>query len=151
MKKGFLLVFVVFFSFLIVACGSNSKNERTEEQLLDDYVDAFTNQKYNKLKDIFIDFWLENYTEEIFNEAIQNIKNTYGDDYKISYKIESKNKISQDELAELNKIIKDYYNYEVSECYSLKVKLTYKGSLLTKDESDEFDYCKLNNKWYLSL
>lgn len=145
MKKG-LFIFLLVSMFFITACGSS----KSEEKLLDYYVDAYTNGNLDSLKKVFHSMWLENITQEVVDNGIKDLKEQYGDDYKLTYEIISKKKIDQDEYKDTYELFKKE-NVEMTDCYSLDVILKYKGSKSSNDEEYNLYYCKFNGEWFLSF
>ncbi len=150
MKKRFLLLFVAVVA-LFTACGGS----RSAEGLIEKYVQGFNDADASKIRDTYPDFYVKFYDGQITDSTLETMrkgyKETYGDDVKITYKIESKEKVSDEELAHANSTLKSKYNTneEASECYSLKVVLTYSGSKKTEDTKWSLGYCNYGGTWYL--
>lgn len=158
MKKGLLLVTLLVMVVFVTACGSKygSKSSRTVENLLDEYVDAYTKADVDLAKDIFPPFYVEYakdmLTKERLEQSLASAKEEYGDDFHITYEITDKTKFTADELDTLNNKMANYYNAKVkaSECYKLKGTITFKGSKFEDpDPIDSMAYCKYDDGWYL--
>lgn len=146
MKKSILLIILVA-AFFITACGSS----RSETELLDYYVEAYSKGDYEAFKKAFPQTLIENMTKEAIDSGIENIKKEYGDDYTIKYVYKGKKKLDFEEYKDDYEMIKNYYGVEMSDCYSLDVVFTYSGSKSTKDEIYDLKYCKFDGEWYLTI
>ena len=145
--KKVILVVLVLSAFFITACGSS----RSETELLDYYVEAYTKGDYEAFKKAFPHVLIENVNKEAFELGIENIKKEYGDDYTIKYEYKSKRKLDLKDYEDDYEMIKSYYGVEMSDCYALDVVFTYSGSKSTKEENYDLKYCKFDGEWYLTI
>lgn len=163
MKKKILLI--VLLSILIfTGCQSKDNNkietkteERTMEYLLDRYVEAYSKADMDAVKDMFPPYYIEyskNFlNKEFLEKRIEEAKQVYGDDYKITYEVGESTKLTDEELERTNNIMKNEYDAkeDASECYKYEVKIKFKGSLYEDPDSaySFMGYCKYNDKWYI--
>ena len=143
MKKKILLI-IILSVFFIAGCSSS----KSEEKLLDYYVEAYTKGDYSALKKVFPEVIIENFKKENLEMSVQSLKETYGEGFEISYKIISKG-TPDDTDYELFK--KMYDSVELSDCSKLDVVFSYSGSKSSKDETFDLFYCKVNGEWYLLI
>lgn len=156
MKKKILLCLTILLAMImIVGCGKSSK-ERTIEYLLDRYIDAYSNADMDAVKDIFppfyIDYSKDVLTKEKIEKDIKEAKEYYGDDYKITYKVGNKTKMTDEELEKLNDNMINTYNAKekATECYKYEVSIMFKESKKEDPESmTTMGYCKYDNLWYI--
>ena len=159
MKKLHLLLVVLLAVLFITGCGSKgykNKSTRTVEDLLDEYVEAYTKADVELAKDLFPPFYVEYaknvLTTERLEQGLKNSKERYGDDFNITYEVTGKTKYTDEELETLNKKMESYYNSKdnATECYKFEGTITFKGS---KEEDPDplttMAYCKYDGSWYL--
>ena len=161
MKKTFILLTVFCCAFLITACGSGSgsvKKNATVEELLDVYLDAFMNADEEKMVSVFPSFMEEDVRKYLGKDALEqqisSMKEEYGDDYKITYKINNTIKANESQLESVNNSLKKHYSNATaaSECYGYEGTFTYAGSKGSEDGSlSEVIYCKFNDAWKLVI
>ena len=164
MKKSYFLILLLLVAF-VTACGSSSnsksgvdnKKTRTIEDLMDAYVIAYTKADIDAAKKIFPKYYNERYkdqlTKERLEESLSKAKNSYGDDFNITYEIKSKTKMTDDELNAFNTSIATRFNTseKASECYKLDGTITFTGSKFTDpDPLSSAAYCKYDGEWYLA-
>ena len=158
MKKGLFLVVLFVAVVLVTACGSKygNKSSRTVEDLMDEYVEAYTKADVELAKDIFPPFYNEYakdmLTKERLEQALENAKEEYGDDFHITYEITKKTKMTDEELKEINDKMATRYNAkeEASECYKFEGTITFTGSKFEDpDPISTMKYCNYNGAWYL--
>lgn len=153
-KKRNLLVYLFISIILLTACGSNSS--RTAENLLDQYVKAYTTADVDFALDLLPSFYQEHlkkmYTKEKFDASLASYKKEYGDDFNITYEINDKVKYTYEELDSLNEYMTSNYNAKEKalECYNLVGTFKYKGSKKESSFSLSMQrYCKYGEVWYL--
>ena len=159
MKKGLLLAILFVTVIFVTACGSGkSKSTRTIEDLMDQYIEAYTKPDVKLAKDLFPPFYVKYVeernalTQEILEQALEHAKEEYGDDFRITYEITSKTKMTAEELEELNNQMASRYNAEekASECYKYTGSITFTGSKFEDpDPIDPMKYCNYNGSWYM--
>lgn len=146
---------VVVTLFTITGC-ELFKEKRTIDYLMEGYIKAYTKADIDATKDIFPKFYLDYnkkyVTQESLDKELKDAKETYGDDFNITYKVEKETKFTDEELDKLTKKMKDYYKAEekTKECYKYKGTVTLKGSKKTSDLSmDTIARCNYDKTWYL--
>lgn len=155
MKKG-IIVFLLLVAIFVTACGGSSKSSRTVEDLFDQYAKAYTTANLKLAQDLFPPYYIEYakdlLTQDRLDNSLKNAKEIYGDDFTITYKINEKTKLTDDELDTLNKGIASTFKTEdkASECYKLDGTITFKGSdYEDTDPISTMKYCKYDSGWYL--
>lgn len=155
-KKVLLCLLVILTLFTITGCKSTSKEKRTVEYLLDQFVKEYMTADADITKDIFppyyVDYAKEYMTNEYLQKTLNEDKEKYGKDFNISYELKSKEKFTDEELYSFNKKIVDYFKTDLKakECYKLDGDLIYKGSKKEDKESlSSFGYCNYDDEWYL--
>ena len=156
--KKYILVLLLVLCFC-VGCDKIKEfiggKERTAEELLDKYVDAFMTADPEKARDILPSFVInykpEKYTKEKYAENLKREKGHFGDDMVASYVLKEKKHLSKEELSELNDEIHKYFNTSdnASDCYMLDGTITLKGSLGEDPDPIGMYYCKYDGTWYL--
>ena len=157
MKKGLLITILLVAIVFVTACGSKgSKSTRTVEDLLDEYVEAYTKADVELAKDIFPPFYIEYaknmLTKDRLEAALESAKEPYGDDFHITYEIKSKTKMTEEELKAVNDRMASRYNSkdDASECYKFTGTITFVGSKFEDpDPIDSMIYCNYSGAWYL--
>ena len=132
------------------------KDKRTVEYLLDLYVKAYTKADTQAVKDMFPSFYYEysksSFTKAKLEAALKEAKETYGNNFNVTYKITKTKKVDSDELEEINDDMSYYYDADVeaTECYKYEGTITFKGSKSQDTDSiDSLRYCKFDGVWYL--
>ena len=159
MKKGLLLAVLLVAVVFVTACGSNSsKSSRSLEDLLDQYVEAYTKADVKLAKDLFPSYYID-YVEERglltkdqLEASLENAKEEYGDDFHITYEINGKTKMTSEELDELNEKMASRYEAKekASECYTIDGTITFAGSKYEDpDPLSSMAYCKYSDGWFL--
>ncbi len=152
MKKIFLIIIFVSV-FMITGC---VKKEKTVEDLLDEYIVAYTTADVELTKEIFPSFYIEYskeyLTKERLEKSLQSDKEKLGDDFKATYDITKKTKMTDEELENINKKMTDTYKAteNATECYKLEGTMTFKGSKdQIVDSLSSVGYCKYSSNWFL--
>ena len=153
MKKILSILCVLLITITLTGCGTISTSgaeESSVEQLLDLYVKSFEENKLETLYKVFPEFYIKeiNMTQEKMTTIYERNKDEFGDDFKVTYKINSKEKISTDKLNQLNDNFKKY-NVKVTECYEVNTTITFSGSKFTDPDTYPLGYCKIDGKWYI--
>ena len=159
MKKTLILLVAVCCVFLLTGCGSSSvSNNASVEDLLDDYIEAFMKADNKKLLNIFPSFMESDvnkyFSEEALKNQVASLKEQYGDDFKITYKINETIKATDEQLSTFNNSLKNHYSnaIEASECYAYDGEFVYKGSKSSETGSlSDIVYCKFDNAWKLVI
>lgn len=153
MKKILSILYVLLITITLTGCSAISTSgseERSTEKLLDLYVEAFTKNDLQILYKVFPEFYIKvaNITQEYMTKIYERNKEEFGDDFKVTYKINSKEKVSAEELEQFNSNLKKY-NAKVTECYEVNTTVTFSGSKFTDPDTYPLGYCKINGKWYI--
>lgn len=154
MKKYLGLFVIMLLAVVMTGCGGSktlTKNS-TPEELLDVYMEGFKNVDPDKVISIYPDFAKDYYKKYITKERIQRSLDNYGRNVELSYEITGKDKLSDDELEELNENIKNVFTNPVlpSECYKINGSTTIKGSDEEHtSEITELWYCDFDGSWRL--
>lgn len=155
-KKVLFILLSIGMLFMLSGCFSNK--EKSYKDLLDLYIEAYSEPSIEKTAQVFppfyMDFSKEFMTQEYLEKALEEEKKTYGDDLKLSYELTNKEgtKLSDEELGKLNETMARTYKSTVnaSECYKYEGKMYMKGSLSENNFSlSIFKYCKYDKDWYL--
>ena len=159
MKKYIIVILLVF--CFCTGCDKLNEilggKERTAEELLDKYVDAFMTADPEKARDIFPSFIInykpEAFTKEKFEEDLKRERGFFGDDMVASYVLKEKKHLSSSELSELNEAIHKYFNVSdtASDCYMLDGTMTLKGSKGEDPDPIGMYHCKYDGTWYLVM
>lgn len=90
----------------------------------------------------------KDYNEDL-KEELDDAKEMYGNNVKMTYKVTDKEKIEKDELEKVAKDLSDEYETQVkiSEGYILTVDVTTKGSKKEEKDSTKFRVYKINGSW----
>ena len=157
MKKVLLTILLII---IVTGCSNNLQapvNDRVLESLMNRYVDAFKKADYKKMQDVMPSFvFISNVTQfsqEVFDRDMKELRETYGDNYNISYVINKRQHLNSDELSKLNELIQNSFktNETASDCYYLDITMNYSGTKNTQKESLSSYYCEYNNTWYLII
>ena len=81
-------------------------------------------------------------SESTFNNHVKRLRNTYGDDFKIEYKILEKEKVDLGAYS----LYSDY----IDEIQKVKVEFTFSGSKKSGTSTKTFRIIKTDGKWVLS-
>jgi len=151
--KNYLKIFlVVGLLFIASGCGKTVSNNSSVEDLLDVYMEGFKNADVDKMLSVYPDFAKDYYGKYVTEENVRNALDNYGDNIKLSYDITGKEKLSSEELNQLNEEIKQTFtNYVLpSDCYKISGTTEAKGS---KNKNmgtiKNMWYCNFNDTWRL--
>lgn len=153
MKKKIIICLLVV---LFTLTGCKLSFGRTYENLLKDYTNAYSKGDLKTIQKIFppyyVEFSKDIVTQEYLDKQVNTLKSTFGDDFKITYEITGKTKLTNDELKTLNEKMAKYYNAKdnATECYKYEGDLIIKGSKNeSKSSLSSIGYCKYKNTWYI--
>jgi len=164
MKKKIFITLLIILTLFITGCTNKSDTEkrksneetRTMKYLMNDYIKIYNEASLEAVKNIFPNYYIESAQDIVNQENLDNNKKNniekYGKDFKASYKILKEEKMSEEELEELNNKIKESYNTEnnATECYKYEGTIILDGSLYDEVISlGTLLRCKYNNKYYL--
>ena len=143
---------MLLLTITITACSNptSSSDEYSVEQLLDFYVEIAGKNKVELLPKIFHKSYIEGYgiSKEKMTSIYEQSKEEFGDDFTVTYKVNSKEKISNEKLDQLNNSL-SRFNIKASECYEVNVTITYSGSKCTDPDTYPLGYCKIDGAWYI--
>lgn len=157
MKKILLTILLIIF---VTGCSNNLQapvNDRVLESLMNRYVDAFKKADYNKMQNVMPSFvFVSNITQfskEVFDQKIKELREKYGDNYNISYVINNRQHLNSDELSKLNELIQNSFktNELATDCYYLDGTINFSNSNKKSDESLNAYYCEYSDIWYLII
>ena len=93
---------------------------------------------------------MEEYTDDdAMEERLDELKDEYGSNVKISYKVTDKEKIKKEDLQKVQKYIKKNYDADVKVTagYKVKTEVTFKGKDDKDTNKDTVYVYKIDNKW----
>lgn len=99
-----------------------------------------------------IDDYYDGETDEFMDMLTDGLKDDYGKNIKISYKVIDKDKLSKKEIKSIEKDI-EYSSDEkvnIKEAYELEVEMIIKGSEDKDKDETEMTVIKIGSKWYLT-
>jgi len=94
--------------------------------------------------------------DEMFDEMAESLNDMYryeyGKNFKISYKITSKDKLDKSDLKDYRDSLKDSFDkrMKVTKGYKVKVKAEFKGKDDEDTEKMKLDVIKVNGKWIVA-
>lgn len=91
-------------------------------------------------------------TEDVFAEVTNNYKESCGDDFKITYKINKAEKMNEDELTQVNENFSTFSSgssEKVSQGYKLEILETAKGSKDKVEKTMNLSVGEAGGKWYI--
>lgn len=89
--------------------------------------------------------------EEAWDETKDYNEEEYGDNWRVTYKIESKKKIKDSKIKKIARALNDQYDIKkssVKKGFDLKVEWEIKGSEDDEDDTLKFAMLKIGGKWY---
>lgn len=149
---GFLLLAVILFLIF----GSN-----TFETPIQNIVNGFNRADFNTYIKAIPDFIVkeelsssEDYEEakKGFMDEIEDFKEEFGQNYKLSYKVLDKTPIDVDKLRDLEEDISDAYHKKVrvTEGYKVKIMASVSGEKKKEEKETTYRVYKIDGKWYLT-
>ena len=155
-KKIFIVFILVVVALILGGCGetdNNSDKEKssgsTYETPVKYYTESVESGDYKTFKKSFPPF-MDIADEDDLITIRESLEEEYGKDFKITYKITDKKKFTDEEIEDEQEDIGDYCkkNVEVEEGYTLKVKITVKGSENKKTNEVKMKVVKIDGEWY---
>lgn len=166
MKK--LLMILLFLTVLLCSfagCNMDREKKKEEEKVTassyEDPVDVYMKVYSGALtkNDLKYFYPAEYWNFNVLDEEWENLQNTmevltanmseeFGDDYKVTYKIVSREEM---ELEEIREVMKDAYNVppeDIEKAYALEVEMTAKGSELEDTVTQNKVVMKIRGMWY---
>lgn len=161
-NKSFIKILIVL-TILVVSvgmlmgCGINKNEEKIPEyeEPVKSFIEGMSEANSEKFLNAFPEFlskyMKQSFTNDSLNEILEDAKEEYGEDLKMTYKIADKKELSEEELKQQKENLKENYGQEVSieEGYKLTVEITTKGNKKEETDSDEFLVYKIDGKWCL--
>lgn len=159
--KGMILCAVVLLLILIIPIVNASNSYKT---VMKTYCKSIMKQDYEKYKSTFPTFVAENGLEGLMLFAYDTGENfiqtkynsyadTYGENLKVSYKINDRTKLSKDELSQYSKsandLCKDGSKIDFKKGYTLNITMKYKGKITSNEEEVSVVVVKYNGNWYI--
>lgn len=91
---------------------------------------------------------LKDLLEKSYEMSHNEIKERFGENFSISYRIQRENRMTDKELEEMEKLLNEAYEdeYDVDDGYTLKVKLIIEGKT-TDSEISTLKVWKINDEW----
>jgi hypothetical protein len=89
--------------------------------------------------------------EDYADEKIEYLDDEFGDDWRVTYKIEDKEKISDSKLKKIARALHDDYDIKkssVKKGFDIELELEIKGSEDDDDGDDDIAVLKIDGKWY---
>ena len=149
---GFLLLAVILFLIF----GTN-----TFETPIQNIVNGFNKADFNTYLKAIPDFIVkeelsssEDYekAKKGFMDEIDDFKEEFGQNYKLSYKVLDKTPIDVDKLRDLEEDISDAYHKKVrvTEGYKVKIMASVSGEKKKEEKETTYRVYKIDGKWYLT-
>lgn len=152
MKKLVKVIAVVgvLFATMILLTGCGSKPYK---KVLDKYYKSQEKADSKMIVSIFPDFMEAEdvFDDDAMEDRLDSLKDKYGDNVKIKYKITDSEKLDKDDIKEIEESIEERYDEDVKiqEAYKVEVEATYKGSEDSETEDEELGFIKIKGKWYM--
>lgn len=153
--KAFMPILIILVVLVVaLGCIFIFKGMDSYEKPLKNAVKVFQNGDGEALKDMFI----TKYQKEIKDkeqkqlDATAKLMNTvfeayYGDGFKVTYKINDKEKLSDDDYEALTEMLGADADSKISDAYKLKVTFTLKGDNAEDSNDSELIVIKYDGKW----
>lgn len=122
------------------------KSQKIEKMIPDEYLEYLEEEHERDIDDIIDE------AKEDWEDAEETLEDQYGKNYKVSYKILYKGKLSKDEIEDVRDSLKDRYNISkssVKQAYEMYVKITIKGSEDKQTTKGVFYSVNIDGSWYL--
>ena len=100
--------------------------------------------------DVDIDDILDQ-AEEGLDDTLENLEDEYGDNIRVSYKVEKKKQLSDKKAKGIAEALADEYDLDeddFGDVYELDLEMTIKGSEDDDEDEAEFTVIKYKGKWY---
>lgn len=161
--KAFLTIMLVIMLVMLTGCGSDDKKDKEKDSnsskeysvALDNYFKGLQEADAKKIISAYHDFYIEYYDyedlydDEYVQDRLEELEDEYGDNIKISYEVAKEEKIEGDDIKNVQKYIKEYYDesVKVEAGYKIKVKASIKGDDDKESNSNVMYVYKINGKW----
>jgi len=89
--------------------------------------------------------------DEFIEQAVEETEDTYGKNFKITYKILDKDELSEDDLDDLKDSLEIFGvdGDKIKKAYELEIEMTYKGKKDKDTEEETLIVGKIGGKWYI--
>jgi|GEM_PF-2895758 len=126
-----------------------SYTEAIENSDFHKLVNAYPSYIQSELKNIAAQFATE---EDYIKLLSETLKDSYGNEIKLTYHVKDKTKLSKDELKEMEVDITSYYNekIEIKNGYTLIIDFMIQGENSSHTEELNFNVIKIDSNWYLA-
>lgn len=135
--------------------GEESKQESAFEEPIKNYVEGLQTSNLDTLVKAFPSFisdeLKEQMDEEDLKEMIDEAKEEYGENLKLSYEINDKQEIAEEDLKEKQEDIKTLFDTDITitKGYTVETKLTTKGDKEEHTETSTFEVYEIDGSWYM--
>lgn len=167
-KTALVISLAMAVSMALTACGDSDDNDDDDEEStpayevpVENYIksvqkndaDLYKKSLAKPMADYISDKMGEEYFKEQVEEASKELKDEYGEDVKISYKVKEKEELGKEDLEDLNDRFKETFESEseITSGYRLDVEFIYTGTDISSiDEDDKdvtFEVGKIDGKW----
>ncbi len=156
LKIAIILSIMLLSIFTLTGCGNNKDKEASSEKSnyqepLTNYFEGIKNRDVNQVLKAFPDFM--DMTSKISSEDIDDLysqyESLYGANIKIDYSFGDAVQLSEEDLSELKEEILSVYknleNIEITDGYSVPVKVTVTGDGIEKSSEENQDNNSVEN------
>lgn len=166
-KNIFPIVVLVILAVAVIAFPKLIISGHVEEKIIKEFIEAEMTGDAEKITDIVPEEILEaaktqggmsreEFTEELqeqLDSVYDNLESTYGTDWKYSCKITSIDKVTQEELEELENTYSEEFETEldIAAAKTAKVEIAVKGDKIDNSVSLDVGLIKVKNKWYIDF
>jgi len=154
-KGIYVAIFIIIILFIWYFVANSNLYERPIKNYFDGLSRADSKIMFKALPDFARKELLKEKSYREYDKSLKTIiddmKEEYGDNFKIKYKIIAKESIDNTDLESVANEFKKTYNtsVDITEGYKLKVDITTKGSKKEETNSLDFFVYKINNVWSL--
>lgn len=167
-----VLTVIAISAFMLTGCGKNesikeenNKNsdnntysnsvKNTYEEPIKNKVEGIAEANSSKFLSSYPSFIAEHIgqviTEDYLKSQLEEYKDKYGDNIKISYNVTNQEEISGNKLKDVQQKMKNTYDVDVNitKGYELSVEIKVKGDNSKKTDNNKYEVYEINGKWYL--
>ena len=150
-----VLTVLVMSICMLTGCGKKENKEQTPDyeepikNFIEGMVEANSEKFLNAFPEFLSKYMKQSFTNEDLSEILEDAKEEYGEDLKMTYKVVDKKELSEEELKQMQEDLKENYGQEssVSAGYNLNVEINTKGSKKEETDKDEYTVYKIDEKW----
>ncbi len=154
MKKIMFIFLLLLSSVLLVGCGnddSNKKSEKVSNPVLVKFLDGYKNKDAKSVCETYMPEMFDSSFDDM-NECIESVEDTFY--YDIDYAIKEENEMTSDEYEETMHNLVDYYHLSEKKIEKLvlyKVMMTryYPGTTSGSMGAEDIPMLKYDGKWYI--